>query len=264
MTNKVKQVVILAGGKGTRLAEETIHRPKPMVEIGGKPILWHIMKIYDYYGIKEFIICLGHKGDMIKEYLFNYTLLNSDITLRTNSNGSSNIVWHRNNSEDWTITLVNTGEDTMTGGRLKRIKPYLYPGIPFCMTYGDGVGDVNIKELIGFHFEQSKLATVTGVKPIARFGALHLEDHLVSYFEEKPKDESGFINGGFFILNPEVVDYIDNDQISWEKEPLEKLATNRQLTAFLHKGFWQPMDTIRDKQYLDSLWSNNQAPWKVW
>jgi glucose-1-phosphate cytidylyltransferase len=235
-----------------------------MIEIGGKPILWHIMKIYNFYGIKEFIICLGCKGYIIKEYFFNYTLINSDITLQTNNDGCSNLIWHRNNSEDWKITLIDTGEDTMTGGRIKKVGYYLYPDLPFCMTYGDGVANINITDLIQFHLRHRRLATITGVTPLARFGALHLEGDLVTQFREKPENEAGFINGGFFVLQPDVLRYIDDDTTSWEKEPLERLANEKQLCAFLHNDFWYPMDTLRDRQYLESLWANGKASWKVW
>ncbi len=256
----VTKAVILAGGKGTRLAEETVSKPKPMVEIGGKPILWHIMKMYAHHGIKDFVICLGYKGHMIKEYFMNYALLNSDITV----NGKGEVTIHNRYSEDWSITLADTGEETMTGGRLKRIKQYLNPADHFCMTYGDGVSDVNIRALIEFHQAHGKLATVTGTYPTARFGALELDGHEVKAFQEKPRNEGGYINGGFFVLSPKVLDLIAADETLWEKEPLEKLSQSGELQAFFHDGFWQPMDTLRDKHHLEELWEAGKAPWKQW
>jgi glucose-1-phosphate cytidylyltransferase len=264
MYKTVNKAVILAGGKGTRLAEETSVKPKPMVEIGGKPILWHIMKIYSQYGINEFVICLGYKGQMIKEYFLNYALLNSDITVHTHADNSAEFTIHKKVCEDWKITLADTGEDTMTGGRLKRVKPYLSADEPFCLTYGDGVSDINIHKLIDFHLSHGKLATVSGVRPLARFGALHMEDGLVTRFQEKPDNEGGYINGGFFVLSPKVIDYIKNDETLWEKEPLEQLASGKQLLAYLHDGFWQPMDTLRDRYNLEEMWEKNKAPWKSW
>ncbi len=254
------KAVILAGGLGTRIAEETSSRPKPMVEIGGKPILWHIMKIYSAHGVNEFIICCGYKGYMIKEYFANYFLHMSDVTydMATNS-----MEIHQQYAEPWKVTLVDTGEDTLTGGRLKRIKQYLTSG-DFCFTYGDGVGNVDIKKLITFHRNHGKNATVTAVQPPGRFGALEITGTAVSGFMEKPKGDDMYINGGFFVLNPDVIDLIDDDQSIWERNPLEKLVQTNQLKAFKHNGFWQPMDTLRDKQYLEELWQSGEAPWKVW
>lgn len=261
----VSKAVILAGGKGTRIAEETHNKPKPMIEIGARPILWHIMKTYDYHGIREFVICLGYKGYQIKEYFMNYAAFRSDITVDTSSNNEANITFHRNDSEDWKITLANTGEDTMTGGRIKKIGKYLNPDEPFCLTYGDGVSDINIAESIDFHNGHGKLATVSGVRPNARFGALELSGNEVVSFKEKPEEEGGFINGGYFVLSPKVLDYIkDDDQVIWEKEPLENITNEGEMAAFLHEGFWQPMDTLRDHTYLSDLWEQHKAPWKVW
>lgn len=254
------KAVILAGGKGTRLAEETSVRPKPMVEVGGMPILWHIMKIYNHHGVRDFVICLGYKGQMIKEYFLNYAQLNSDITV----DGSGKVTVHNKYSEDWHITLADTGEDTQTGGRLKRIRHYLEPNTPFFMTYGDGVSDIDITALLKFHRAHGKKATVSGVQPTARFGALELDGTTVRHFQEKPKSEGGFINGGFFVLDPSALDGIAADETLWEKEPLEGLAQSGQLEAYLHTGFWQPMDTLRDKHHLQELWDKNEAPWKVW
>lgn len=255
------KAVILAGGLGTRISEETENKPKPMIEIGGKPILWHIMKIYSVHGINDFIICCGYKGYLIKEYFANYFLHTSDVTFDLQQN---KMVVHNRRSEPWTVTLVDTGEDTMTGGRLKRVKEYIDNEDAFCLTYGDGVSDVNITELIKLHSEQCKLATMTAVAPPGRFGALDISDGIVEAFKEKPKGDGGRINGGFFILSPKVLDYIDDDTTVWEREPLEKLSSDRQLVAFEHDGFWQPMDTLRDKIHLEQLWSINKAPWKLW
>ena len=260
----IKKAVILAGGKGTRLAEETSIRPKPMVEIGGKPIIWHIMKIYSHYGINEFIICLGYKGHMIKEYFLNYALLSSDITVHTKAEKYPEFQVHKNVSEDWKIVLVETGEETMTGGRLKQIKNYLKPNEHFCMTYGDGLSNVDIGKLIELHQTEGKLATVTGVRPHARFGQLQLKNNLVTKFQEKPHDEGGYINGGFFVLFPKVLDYIENDQTIWEKDPLERLVSEHQLAAHLHDDFWHPMDSLRDRINLESMWESNKVPWKIW
>ena len=254
------KAVLLAGGKGTRLAEETSTRPKPMVEIGGKPILWHIMKMYNHHGVRDFVICLGYKGQMIKEYFLNYAVLNSDISI----DGHGKVTIHNKYSEDWNITLADTGEDTMTGGRLKRIRHYLEPNQSFFMTYGDGVSDVDITASLAFHRAHGKKATVAGVQPTARFGALDLTGTTVNHFQEKPKSEGGFINGGFFVLEPSALDGITGDETLWEKEPLELLAQSGQLEAFLHTGFWQPMDTLRDKQHLEEMWEAGKAPWKVW
>lgn len=254
------KAVILAGGLGTRISEETSAKPKPMIEIGGKPILWHIMKIYSFHGINEFIICCGYKGYVIKEYFANYFLHMSDVTFDMASNRMD---IHQNNAEPWKATLVDTGEQTMTGGRLKRIKKYLGEE-DFCFTYGDGVSDISIRELIDFHRKQGKLATVTAVQPAGRFGSLNLEGQMVKGFEEKPQGDGGWINGGFFVLSPKIIDYIDGDSTVWEKEPLEMLARSGDLSAYLHYGFWQPMDTLRDKNHLEELWTSGKAPWKKW
>jgi glucose-1-phosphate cytidylyltransferase len=254
------KAVILAGGLGTRLAEETTLKPKPMVEIGEKPILWHIMKIYANHGINDFIICLGYKGYLIKEYFSNYFLHMSDVTIDMQSN---QIEIHQNRVEPWRVTLVNTGENTMTGGRLKRVHQYLDEE-DFCFTYGDGVGNIDIPRLITFHQEQGTLATLTATQPSGRFGALEVQKNKVIRFQEKPQGEGGWINGGFFVLSPKVIDYIEGDNTVWEREPLERLARENQLSAYLHRGFWQPMDTLRDKNYLEELWSSGKAPWKVW
>lgn len=254
------KAVILAGGLGTRLAEETSVRPKPMVEIGGRPVLWHIMKIFSAHGINDFVVCLGYKGYLIKEYFANYFLHMSDVTFDMVNNQT---VIHQNNAEPWRVTLVDTGESTMTGGRLKRVRQYLGDE-DFCFTYGDGVGDVNISELIEFHCSQKRLATLTGVQPPGRFGALNLNGTRVANFEEKPHGDGGWINGGFFILSPHVIDYIEHDATVWERDPMERLAREGQLSAYLHHGFWQPMDTLRDKQHLEELWQSGSAPWKVW
>lgn len=255
------KTVILAGGLGTRLSEETDLRPKPLVEIGGKPILWHIMKIYSHYGLKEFIICLGYKGYLIKEYFYNYFLHNSDVTINLKNNSLKII---NKKSEDWKVTLVDTGKDTVTGGRLKRVEKYIGKK-DFCFTYGDGVADINIKELIKFHKKHKKLATVTAIKPPEKFGILKLKKNFqVKGFYEKQQGIDKYINGGFFVLSPKVLKYIDGDHISWEHEPLERLTKSNNLNAFLHDGFWHPMDTLRDKLYLDSMWKAKKARWKVW
>jgi len=255
------KVVILAGGLGTRISEESGARPKPMIEIGGMPILWHIMQIYSHFGLTEFIICLGYKGYVIKEYFANYFLHTSDVTFDFSDNSME--VHHRR-GEPWKVTLVDTGENTMTGGRLKRIKPYL-DDQDFCLTYGDGLGDVNISELIAFHKQHGKSATLTATSPPGRFGALKLhEGGAVESFIEKPTGDGGFINGGFLILNPLVLDLIEGDSTVWEQGPLEELAQSGNLVAYRHSGFWQPMDTLRDKNYLDELWISGKAPWKVW
>ena len=254
------QAVILAGGLGTRISEETSTRPKPMVEIGGKPILWHILKIYSHYGIHDFIICLGYKGYLIKEYFANYFLHTSNVTFDMTKN---KMTVHDNRTEPWKVTLVDTGDETMTGGRLKRVGDYLN-GHTFCMTYGDGVGDVNIGELLKFHKKSRGLATLTAVQPPGRFGALELKGARVDGFVEKPQGDGGWINGGFFVLEPKVLELIAGDETVWEKEPLKGLAKNGNLNAYFHKGFWQPMDTLRDKNHLEELWSSGKAPWKVW
>ena len=255
------KAVILAGGLGTRISEETNTRPKPMVEIGGKPILWHIMKLYSSYGVNDFIICCGYKGYYIKEYFANYFLHMSDVTFDISQN-KMNV--HKERAEPWSVTLVDTGDSSMTGGRLKRVKEYVKNENEFCFTYGDGVSDVNIKELIDFHQSHGKLATLTATYPPGRFGALDIENGLVSSFKEKPKGDGSMINGGFFVMSPKVIDLIDGDSCSWEEEPLSELAKNKQLMAYEHKGFWQPMDTLRDKIALENLWNQGSAPWKIW
>lgn len=255
------KAVILAGGLGTRISEETHLKPKPMIEIGGKPILWHIMKIYSHYGINDFIICCGYMGYVIKEYFANYFLHMSDVTFDMTNNSMQ---VHQQSAEPWRVTLVDTGEATMTGGRLKRVAPYLIDDDTFCFTYGDGLSDVNIKDLINFHSVQDVKATLTAAFPPGRFGALDMEDFKVTSFKEKPKGDGGMINGGFFVLSPEVIDYIDDDSCVWERRPLEALAEQGQLAAYQHHGFWQPMDTLRDKIHLEQLWQSGRAPWKVW
>lgn len=259
------KVVLLAGGFGTRISEESGTRPKPMVEIGGRPILWHIMKIYSHYGLNDFIICCGYKGYLIKEYFSNYFLHNSDVTFDMKNN---QMQVHSMNSEPWKVTLVDTGEGSMTGGRIKRVKDYIGDE-PFCLTYGDGVSDVNINELIMHHKNSGMLATLTSVRQHGRFGVFNLkpDDSKISYFKEKPEgdgDNTAWINGGFFVLQPDVLDYIEGDSTVFEQEPLQKLAKDGQLNAFKHTAFWQPMDTLRDKNVLDGLWQENRAPWKVW
>ena len=255
------KAVILAGGYGTRLSEETHLRPKPMIEIGGKPILWHIMKIYSVHGVNEFIICCGYKGYLIKEYFANYSLYMSDVTFHMDRN---QMEVHQRKAEPWKVTLVDTGEDTLTGGRLKRIKHFVGDQT-FCFTYGDGVSDVNITDLINTHQIRGKLATVTAVQPPGRYGALQLgDDKRIQGFLEKPQGDGGWINGGYFVLEPEVFDVIEGDHSSWEEEPLRTLVEKNQLTAYCHSGFWQPMDTLRDKKHLEDLWSKGQAPWKIW
>jgi glucose-1-phosphate cytidylyltransferase len=252
------KAVILAGGFGTRITEESSSKPKPLIEIGGMPILWHIMKLYSFYGINDFIICCGYKGYLIKEYFSNYYLHSSDVSINLKNN-SIDIL--NKSSEPWSITLINTGEYSQTGGRLLRIKDHIDD--TFCMTYGDGVSDVNIHNLLDFHKKNNKLSTITAVQPPGRFGALELENDLVTSFSEKPHGDGGWINGGFFVLEPEVFDYIENENTIWEQKPLITLAKDRQLSAFYHKGFWRPMDTMRDKVELDEYWST-KAPWKVW
>jgi len=253
------KVVILAGGLGTRITEETVVRPKPMVEIGGKPILWHIMKIYSTYGLNEFIICLGYKGYIIKEYFANYFLHTSDVTFDIANN---EMEVHHRHAEPWKVTLIDTGEQTMTGGRLKRIKKYLQGD--FCFTYGDGLSNVDIGRLIEFHQQHGNKATVTTVQPPGRFGSINLEKNKIISFQEKPQGDGGWVSGGFFVLSPSVIDYISDDTTIWEKQPLEKLAQLGELHAFFHHDFWQPMDTLRDKNYLERLWEMEQAPWKIW
>lgn len=254
------KAVILAGGLGTRLSEETQVRPKPMVEIGGRPILWHIMKIYSMHGINEFIICCGYKGYVIKEYFANYSLHMSDVSF---SLTTGDVKVHKRRAEDWNVTLVDTGEQSMTGGRLKRVADFLGDE-PFCFTYGDGVADVNISALVEFHYSHGRMATMTATTPPGRFGAIELDGQCVTEFVEKPRGDGGLINGGFFVLSPKVLDLIDDDATVWEQEPLAQLATQGQLMAFQHSGFWQPMDTLRDKQKLESLWDSGKAPWRVW
>jgi glucose-1-phosphate cytidylyltransferase len=254
------KAVILAGGLGTRIAEESHLKPKPMIEIGNKPILWHILKIYSHYGINDFVICLGHKGYVIKEYFANYFLHMSDVTFDM-ANNSMEV--HQNQAEPWRVTLVDTGEQTMTGGRLKRVREYL-GNESFCFTYGDGVSDVNIAELVKFHESRKVLATVTATQPPGRFGAMHIEGTRVASFVEKPEGDGSWINGGFFVLSPRALDYIEGDDTLWEREPLERLARDGQLSAFKHTGFWRPMDTLRDKNDLEALWASGKAAWKVW
>lgn len=255
------KVVILAGGLGTRLSEETATKPKPMVEIGSRPILWHIMKLYSFYGINDFIICCGYKGYVIKEYFANYFLHMSDVTFDMSDNSMK---VHDQRAENWKVTLVDTGDTTMTGGRLKRVKPYVENDDTFCFTYGDGVGDIDIRASIDFHRSHGKLATLTATYPPGRFGALEINNKQINSFKEKPKGDGALINGGFFVLSPKVIDYINNDSTIWEQEPLNNLANEGQLMAYEHQGFWQPMDTLRDKNHLEKLWTHNQAPWKVW
>jgi len=255
------KAIILAGGLGTRISEETSVRPKPMIEIGGMPILWHIMKSYSAYGIHNFIICCGYKGYVIKEYFANYFLHMSDVTFDMQSN---QMEVHQRNAEPWKVTLVDTGEETMTGGRIKRVADYIKNDELFCLTYGDGVSDVNITELIAFHKKQKVKATVTATFPPGRFGALDITDNKVNSFMEKPKGDGAMVNGGFFVLSPEIIDYIKNDETIWEREPIERLAQEGDLAAFRHNGFWQPMDTLRDKVYLEDLWATGKAPWKIW
>jgi glucose-1-phosphate cytidylyltransferase len=257
----VMKAVILAGGYGTRLAEETVVKPKPMVEIGGKPILWHIMKTYSSYGIHEFVICCGYRGYVIKEYFVNYFLHTSDVTIDV---GENRMEVHHRTAEPWKVTLVDTGESTMTGGRLRRVAQYLSENEPFCFTYGDGVSDVDIAATLRFHAEHGRLATVTAVVPPGRFGALQLDGAKVRGFLEKPDGDGQCVNGGFFVLSPRVVTYIDGDFMAWEREPLSRLAADGELMAYQHYGFWQPMDTLRDMRYLEELWSAGRAPWKTW
>lgn len=255
------KVVILAGGLGTRLSEETVSKPKPMVEIGGKPIIWHIMKLYSSFGINEFIICCGYKGYVIKEYFANYFLHQSDVTLDL-SNNSMEV--HQKRVEPWKITLVDTGEHTMTGGRLRRVFEYIKNDESFCFTYGDGVGNINISELIKYHKSHGKQATMTATYPPGRFGAIDIEDNFIRSFKEKPKGDGAMINGGFFVLSPQVVNRIKDDESVWEQDPLMSLAEDGELMAFKHEDFWQPMDTLRDKNHLEDLWNKNKAPWETW
>lgn len=254
------KAVILAGGLGTRISEETGTRPKPMIEIGGKPIIWHIMKIYSSFGINDFIICCGYKGYIIKEYFANYFLHSSDVTLDIAKN---NMEILQNSVEPWRVTVVDTGETTQTGGRLKQIAKYL-GNEDFCMTYGDGVGNIDITALIKFHRSHGAMATVTATQPPGRFGAIELDGDIVRQFSEKPHGDHGWINGGFFVLSPKVIDYVESDGTPWERAPLENLAKEGQLRAYFHEGFWQPMDTLRDRNHLESLWTEGNAPWKLW
>lgn len=255
------KAIILAGGLGTRISEETAIRPKPMIEIGGKPMLWHIMKIYSAHGIHDFVICCGYKGYVIKEYFANYFLHMSDVTFDMNNN---KMEVHQQKAEPWRVTLVDTGDDTMTGGRLKRVADYVKNEEAFCFTYGDGVADVDITALLAFHKNHSKHATVTAVQPPGRYGALNMDGVAVQGFLEKPKGDGGWINGGFFVLSPKCLEYITDDAMPWETDPLSQLAAQGELMAFEHRGFWQPMDTLRDKNHLEELWQSGKAPWKVW
>ena len=254
------KAVILAGGLGTRISEESHLRPKPMIEIGGKPILWHILKTYSHYGINDFVICLGYRGYVIKEYFANYFLHMSDVTIDLNHNGME---VHQQYAEPWRITMIDTGQDTLTGGRLKRVRSHVGTET-FCFTYGDGVSDVDIHQLIRFHREHGKLATVTAIQPPGRYGALNLHGNQVSSFQEKPAGDGAWINGGYFVLEPAVIDEIDGDQVSWESEPLARLSARGELAAYQHGGFWQAMDTLRDKTQLEEQWVKGNAPWKVW
>jgi len=254
------KAVVLAGGLGTRISEESVFRPKPMIEIGGKPILWHIMKMYSAHGIHDFVICLGYKGYVIKEYFANYFLHQSDLTINLVEN---RIQVHQNHSEPWSVTLVDTGESTMTGGRLKRVARYLGDE-DFCFTYGDGVSDVDISALIAQHRSMKVKATLTAVQPPGRFGAVELDGKFVRKFQEKPIGDGGWVNGGFFVVSPSVIDSLEGDHTVWEREPLQGLAVEGSLSAFFHHGFWQPMDTLRDKTLLEDLWNSNRAPWKKW
>jgi glucose-1-phosphate cytidylyltransferase len=255
------KAVILAGGLGTRISEESHLRPKPMIEIGGRPILWHIMKLYGHHGITEFVICLGYRGFMIKEYFADYCLHNCDVTIDV---GSNEIQYHPRNNEPWRVTLIETGEQTLTGGRLRNVASHLTPAEPFCFTYGDGLADVDIAGLVAFHKAHGKKATVTAVVPPGRYGMLSLENDNVVAFVEKPAGDNSFVNGGFFVLDPSVVDLIDGDDTPWEGTPLERLAAEGELRAFRHRGFWQPMDTLRDRNLLEELWATGAAPWRVW
>ncbi len=255
------KAVLLAGGLGTRFAEETDAKPKPMIEIGGMPIIWHIMKIYSHHGINEFVICLGYKGYVIKEYFQNYFLHMSNVTfdMRTNK-----MEVHNASAEPWRVTLVDTGEKTMIGGRIKRILPFLGDDKEFLLTYGDGVGDVDVRATIDLHRKQGRLATVTATQPPGRFGSIKYEDHRITGFQEKPMGDGGWINGGYFVLSPEVGRYIEDDTTVWEQEPMQRLAADGQLSVYFHPGFWQPMDTLRDKRHLEDLWAAGKAPWKLW
>ena len=254
------KAVILAGGRGTRLSEETAGKPKPMIEIGAKPLLWHIMKLYSHNGIDEFVVCLGYRGYLIKEYFANYYLHTGDVTFDLQSNSME---VHHSGAEPWKVTLIDTGADTMTGGRLKRVLSYV-DGDEFCFTYGDGVADVDLPALIEFHREQGRVATVTAVQPAGRFGAIDIEGDVIRSFEEKPKGDGGWINGGFFVLSPDVAGYIDGDATVWEQEPMQRLARDDQLAAYRHDGFWYAVDTVRDMRHLQELWQSGDPPWKLW
>jgi glucose-1-phosphate cytidylyltransferase len=254
------KAVILAGGLGTRISEETTTRPKPMIDIGGRPVLWHILKIYSHYGINEFVVCLGYKGYMIKEYFANYFLHMSDVTFDLRSNSME---VHHKHAEPWRITLVDTGDGTQTGGRLKRVADYLEDGT-FCFTYGDGLANIDVTRVITFHRERGRLATICAVRPPGRFGAIDVEGNRITRFQEKPPGDGSWINGGFFVLEPQVLDYIEGDDCVWERGPMETLAQRGELSAYTHEGFWHPMDTLRDKTRLEELWQNGDAPWKVW
>ncbi len=253
------QAVILAGGKGTRISEESLVRPKPLIEIGGKPIIWHLMKNYSHYGINDFIICCGYKAELVKEYFANFGLYSSDISVDIKA---KKITFLKKKLENWKITLIDTGLDTQTGGRIKRVKKYLKS--TFCLTYGDGLSNVNIKETIKFHKENQKLATMTTVQPAGRFGAVNIKNNLVTEFIEKPRGDGGWVNGGFFVLNKKVIDFIKDDESIWEKDPLKNLSKKRQLVTYKHRSFWHPMDTLRDKEHLEKLWNSNNCPWKIW
>jgi len=254
------KAVILAGGYGTRIAEETHLKPKPMVEIGGKPVLWHIMKIYSAYGINDFVICCGYKGYVIKEYFANYALHVSDVTFDMRANRMD---VHQSSAEPWSVTLIDTGDATGTGGRLRRVREYVGSD-DFCFTYGDGVSDVDIAKLVAFHKSKRTIATVTATQPPGRFGVLTMNDAKITSFEEKPQGDGGWVNGGYFVLSPKAIDYIDGDDTVWEREPMERLAKDGNLSAYVHRGFWQPLDTLRDKNLLNELWDSGTAPWKVW
>jgi len=254
------KVVILAGGLGTRLSEETVLRPKPMVEIGGKPILWHIMKTYSAHGFNDFIICLGYRGHMIKEYFANYSLYNADVTIDLQAN---HINVHQRRAEPWNVTLVDTGSMSGTGGRLRRIRKYL-DDEPFCFTYGDAVSDIDVGSLVKFHNDRDRLVTVTAIQPTSRYGTLRFDEDVVTQFREKPAEEATWINGGFFVVSPKAIDYIEADETNWEHEPLPRLVDEKQVSIRLHGGFWQCMDTLRDRNHLESIWESGQAPWKVW
>lgn len=254
------KAVLLAGGLGTRLSEETHLKPKPMIDIGGRPILWHIMKLYSYHGINEFIICAGYKGYVIKEFFANYFVHTSDVTFDF---GQKTMEVHEQRSEPWKVTVIDTGENTMTGGRLRRVRDYIGDET-FCFTYGDGVGDVNITELLALHRQEKRKATLTAVQPPGRYGALKIEDNKVTQFQEKPVGDGAWINGGFFVLEPSVIDYIENDAMAWEWHPLQNLSRAGELAVYRHNGFWRPMDTLRDKIQLEEMWNHGKAPWKVW